>query len=256
MADYVGYLAPNKTATTSMTQAFVDAGLLHKEWIWDIPCNGFFKPCSYVTGPDWIHRRWWEPQNDNIILFSVIRNPWDRLVSGWLQSRRSEWVRDDMSLKEFCELLNTIFWEGITTEDVTRFRITNADIMKTAYRHAMNLESGIFLENPQQNPITARPTDFPLNLRGGEPAPARFIKACAVKGYKLQPNIKYLLSFENLEEELNTAFDDLNIQNVKLPRLRVDESKKDYRSYYCNETVDFATEYYAWEIELGNYSFG
>jgi len=268
MADYIGYLAPNKTGTTSMTQAFVDAGLLHEGWFWDIPCNGFFKARPYMMGTDYMARRWWEPPNDNITLFSVLRNPWDRLVSGWLQGKKSGWIGSDMPLKEFCDFLLTYFslseqhailtFSEAGSPIAKYFPTAGGENIKTAYRHAMNLESGVFLEKPHPKLITGDVNDFPLRVTGGDPPPSYLVDMFVgeEKIYRLQPNIKHLLSFENLEEDLNSVFDDLNVQNIKLPYLRVSENKKDYRSYYCEATFDFATIYYAWEIELGNYSFG
>ena len=69
--------------------------------------------------------------------------------------------------------------------------------------------------------------------------------------------IDFLIRFENIEEDIQTVSDTLNLNlNIDLlPHTHEGVREKDYKPYYNTETKDFVAQYYAEEIAYLGYTF-
>ena len=67
----------------------------------------------------------------------------------------------------------------------------------------------------------------------------------------------FLIRFENIEEDIQTVSDTLNLNlNIDLlPHTHEGVREKDYKPYYNTETKDFVAQYYAEEIAYLGYTF-
>lgn len=69
--------------------------------------------------------------------------------------------------------------------------------------------------------------------------------------------VDFLIRFENIEEDIQTVSDTLNLNlNIDLlPHTHEGVREKDYKVYYNTETKDFVAQYYAEEIAYLGYTF-
>ena len=67
----------------------------------------------------------------------------------------------------------------------------------------------------------------------------------------------FLIRFENIEEDIQTVSDTLNLNlNIDLlPHTHEGVREKDYKTYYNTETENFVAQYYAEEIAYLGYTF-
>jgi hypothetical protein len=64
------------------------------------------------------------------------------------------------------------------------------------------------------------------------------------------------IKFENLEDNLNEYLEKINVQKVKLEKIRITKKRyKDYRKYYNEETYNIIKEKHKNDIKLFNYKF-
>lgn len=72
--------------------------------------------------------------------------------------------------------------------------------------------------------------------------------------YRNDTKIDFIGRFENLESDFEFICNKFNF-SASLPHLIPSQRNKDYADYYDDETRDFVAEYFAEDIQLGNYKF-
>ena len=67
--------------------------------------------------------------------------------------------------------------------------------------------------------------------------------------------VDFIGKYENLQEDYEEACRRIGIKPPKLPHKRQAKDRKDYRSYYDDNTADLISEYFSSDIKVFGYSF-
>ena len=150
------------------------------------------------------------------ISFSVVRNPWDRIVSAYhfAKMKESHWHTARLGPPMDYELLSNKSFEECLT---------------ILYRERDRLKSESWVE---QTHWIARPTSM-----GGKVMVDR------------------VLRFENLDPEFRELCAEIGIDPKTLPKMNRSDRTRDYQQYYDDTTRKLVELLYASDIETFGYSF-
>lgn len=259
---YIGYLPTPRAGSKSITHALINAGVYSRDDINDIPNGGgFFLSVSTLTAKDKMFPRWWESAEvcQSIALFTVLRNPYDRVVSAWLHSVKQKWVPESITLPEFCDFL-TRFYTGqylcADGESMPQAALryyagwpgTDFDTQRSAFMHAASWEC--------QKHSVLDFKQYPDELK------AQLMRHCVVENYPSPPLAQFpkalrpgmiILPFENLKEEIAKLSESFGWPQLELPHLNNSQCH-DYSVYHTPETLEFVKLFYSTEIWLGGYT--
>ena len=282
--EYIGYIKSAKSAGTAIVHTLREAGILNEKYIWDVPNkNGFFMTRPQRSPEDLIHHRWWQkpPNRENVLMWGVVRNPYDRIVSAWLYSIQQKQIPPEVTLEDYCQWLYTMYTTTVCVSMVNKYpdfyRDKDADyLMSELWIHGNSWQSQAFfapaLKKLQDHCIEGKNDVWHRLVMG-----ANYPYPCPIapSDYFLMENL-YLfpcfsghgfkkvsqwdwkvLKFENLQDEMDELCKQLDWPAMNLSRrFNVTKAKnKHYRFYHSPETVKFVQIFYQYEINLGNYTF-
>ena len=264
---YIGYIPTPRAGSTSFTHALINAGVYSRDDINDIPNrNGFFMAAGPLSGSDRMFPRWWENHNtyEQIYLFTIIRNPYERIVSAWLHSLRQKWIPEFFTLIDYCQFLNK-FSTGIYhrnpgedahaaaaryydqwPSDAFDETSTETEIARNAYQHGASwyFQSHVMLDRlGYSDDLKKAIVNHVWNGSNGVAGNCFPIF--------LRPRLN-ILRFENLQECIDELTQELEWPQLKLPHLNSSRCH-DYKAYHTLETQEFVKMFYAIEIAAGGY---
>lgn len=192
---------------------------------------------TVLLGDD-IRESYTDEQWNTLTKFTIIRNPWDRLVSLY-HFRKKE--RD---------LLIRLGHKGLWHPD-------GGDKSQEGW----DFKRWLF------TPETAGVEDYGVFLAYKDlikinPANKNFFRSSIdyvnqidlITDPENNLYVDYMLRFENLDEELDKMFAELDLERPELPRNNT-SSHKHYREYYDDDTKHFVEQLFAKDIEYFNYTF-
>lgn len=247
MRRYIGYIPTGRAGSTSIRRALKRACIIDEDFIWDVPSpKGVFVTRVNRDEKDFFWRRWWETRDD-VEMFTVVRNPYDRLVSGWLHTNKQKWLPRELTLEEYCYLLHCGYthneqpiqrpWEGADPE-----------AFATAHNHGMNFETSI---HTVIDVIAAQDTPHLVEC---------WVEYALKKGPAFPPSEwpKFarrltVIRFENLEEEFLNLCDKYGWEDVELKWENKTADRKSFESYHTPTSIDFVRSYYRYELEAFGY---
>lgn len=245
---YIGYIPTGRTGSTSIRHALKNAGLIDPDFMWDVPSlKGVFITRINRSPSDFFWSRWWE-YNSSVEMFTVVRNPYDRLVSGWLHTNKQKWLPRELNLLEYCYLLQAVYTGGVNPGPLP-WAGADLEMLVTAAAHGMNFETSIHTAiaagKAQKNPALVQDwVKYALNKGPGFPVH---------EWPKINRPDMTVIRFENLEEEFLNLCDRYGWDNVKLERKNGIVDRKPFEAYHTPETIDFVRAYYKYELETFGY---
>ena len=148
--------------------------------------------------------------------FSVVRNPWDRVVSNYVYARKEE-----------------SYWHSAKNPGKSKMgKHFDYDTLKNkSFSEAVNILDELEHQGwGYQHPYIC---DNDLNIK-----------------------VDYVLRMENLDVEMKEMFDRENISvDYNMSKKNVTREDKNYREWYDKETQKKVEKYYKKDIEIFNYSF-
>ena len=181
-----------------------------------------------------------EPIFKDYYTFTIIRNPWDTMISFfWWSFYHPPTIHVD-------EYGNVVF-----TEDPGNFSLTNRP-------HIAPLEDDSIetLKRKFQSFISTY-ADFqgPYGLDKGENILEWFFKINS-EFYSID-DLDFVIRYENLQEDFNTVCEKIKISPGTLPRLKTTQRKAkiNYRHYYNSQTREMIESLFASWTKKFNYSF-
>ncbi len=101
-------------------------------------------------------KEWFKKMNS----FTIVRNPWDRVVSAYHYRKQSKRVKENISFEKFIDLnnkdgminlpnqLDYITWEDeIIVDDILRYETLNSDFNSYVKKHNIKLKSRLDVTN-------------------------------------------------------------------------------------------------------------
>ena len=160
-------------------------------------------------------------------VFSIVRNPWDRLFS---QYKFRPWLNCD------------------PFED-TAYNLEEK--FESAYNKSVrNIPEHI---NPKLDNAFNRANWFDEFVH--IPSQVEFLNGKYNDNMKKISYIDYIGRFEDLDNSWKYICEKLNIPEITLPHKNVSEGEKDYKKIYTDETKAYVAEKYSDDIKLFNYEF-
>jgi hypothetical protein len=170
--------------------------------------------CKHLTMSDYENEL--KSDIEKYFIFSVIRNPWDRILSYyfWRKWGGGRLSSEGKSFKSWIDLIVKV--------DKSQMQ-----------------ESNNYCDNESQcrNFMMAIDSQFNSLTIDGE------------------LTIDYLIRFENFQDDFNIVCDKIGITRQKLPH-KNKKKHKHYTEYYDDETKQIVAKKYAKDIEYFNYEFG
>ena len=250
MTKYIGYIPTGRAGSTSIIGALKRACIIDKDFIWDVPSSkGVFVTRVNRDGKDFFWPRWWEgTRRHDVEMFTVVRNPYDRIVSGWLHTNKQKWLPRELSLDEYCHLL----YSGFTHQDLLAqwpWEGADPDAFATAYNHGMNFDSSVHTRinwpEAQKNPRLVE-LWFEYVIKEGPAFPFH-------EWPKLARDNMTVIRFENLEEEFLNLCHKYGWGDVELKWENKTVGRKPFEAYHTPTSIDFVRSYYRYELEAFGY---
>jgi len=252
---YIGFIPTPRAASASLTHALASAGIYDPSGAPDIPSqNGFFLANSPLSGQDKLFPRWWDHRGD-VFLFTVLRNPYDRVASAYLHSLRQEWIPSFFTLPDFCDFLAR-FAQGIYNdlpggpdefyEKWSPEAFVGQEVVRMAFNHAASWECGAHTANHRR--LYSR--DVLVGL-----CAHCFFDAASPPFSFLHPVERphlHKLRFENLQADVDELVEKLGWPPVELPHLHRSRHT-DYRTLHTPVTEAFVQGFYCSELAAGKY---
>ena len=155
-------------------------------------------------------------------VFTVVRNPWDKLVSGWRYCRTLPYP----TFKCGNDIVNRNHPPELSFKET----------LKNLPRQVPDTEPNTF-SNHDYHHITRSQISILLDSNG------RYI-----------PDV--VLKVENLQQDFDNLCDIINAPHIQLEHRNRSDQHKHYTEYYDEETKQIVAEKYAKDIELFGYEFG
>ncbi len=181
-----------------------------------------------VTPPIW-HSYWEQTREiageevlENYFKFSIVRNPWERVISAWKMFEQHEKRKQDRSytLAEFLQV-------------VTDHKIG----YEAHYRNPREREQWEHSkDNIRHHTLPALHPYYGLADRSGH------IKA------------DFVGRFENLQADLVYISGELGLKQLRIPKVNKTRHLS-YQVYYDSDSVDLVRDYYRQDIEAFDYQF-
>lgn len=156
---------------------------------------------------------------NNYFKFTIVRNPWDLIVSLYGMTTRRKKMKHQITMRQYGDEIHT-FEEFIHQRIFARTK-AGTDGIPTRYSHS-------FSSMDQLNWIEDLDN-----------------KIC----------MDYLIKFENLQQGFNVVCDKLNIPRQPLPHINKTK-RKHYTEYYNDSTRDTIAKEFSRDIEYFGYKFG
>lgn len=181
-----------------------------------------------VTPPHW-HCSWSDSRQvlgkeilDSYFKFSIVRNPWDRVVSAWMMFEQHDYRKQDRSytLPEFLEV--------ITDQSIDYKTTYQTQQEKIAWQHTVT--------NIRHHTLPALHPYYGLVNKNGN------IKA------------NFTGKQENLHEDLAKVCRSLGLRSLQLKTINTTR-RGHYTDYFNETTMKIVTSYYKKDIDTFNYSF-
>lgn len=153
---------------------------------------------------------------DNYTTFSIVRNPWDRVVSSYVYARKDE-----------------SYWHSAINPEQSRMgKHFDYDTLKDkSFSEAVEMIDD--LEHQSWGSQYPYICDDEKNTK-----------------------VDYVLRMENLNSELENMFSEEGVEvKYNMKKENVTREEKDYREWYNGETKKKVKNYYKTDIELFDYSF-
>jgi len=147
--------------------------------------------------------------------FSIVRNPWDRLVSAYIYATMKE-----------------SFWHGEQRGMHPDYALLSGASFDTCCRILQHERSRLKHESW-----------YPQHLWIARQANGRF-----------ESMVDLILGYERLEQDFSLLCEQLGAGQLVIPHINASE-RVGYREYYTDETRDIVAEVYATDIALFNYRF-
>jgi len=169
--------------------------------------------------------------------FSIIRNPFDRLVSLY-HFRKKE---NDLLIR----LQHKGLWEpknGDSTQEGWDFKtwIKSPEVAGVDNHNTFINYKKILTQNPSSKEAFR--------------SLAEYINQIDLITDQNGLLLDYIIKFENLENELKNMFKSLNLDYPDIPTINI-SNHKNYREYYDNETKEFIYELFKKDINYFGYEF-
>lgn len=187
--------------------------------------------------------RWRHPDYDGFYRFAVLRNPYDRFISGWRYcvSTRRRPLRDVLRHLPARNALDHV----LGPDRSWRARYYNGLILLDLL--------GARLKYHALAAAGRRPAKWPQGLHDF------YHLTCPQWEMLLEPDgrlgVDRLVFFERLDEGMDEVFADLGRPRPDLPRLRATTRREDYRTAFDDETRAMFETAYARELDLWRYDF-
>ena len=281
--DYICYVPSPRCASTSIKSGLCHSGVLEESHFPDVPGrNGFFVANPVMSWSDTVQWRWWQhfittPEGSQIarkvdrhdlklFLWTVVRNPYDRIVSAWQVALREKWLYESCSLEDFISLvlavqsgnIYTDNFDGVDRPVVARGDelIVMADMTRAGVENAFNHAASLVT-----TPIFT--TDFNRYLREDK---AKFCQGVSgvsnmtvnnkthwitpITPVKYRYLMKfYYLKFESLQSDFNVLCDRLGWPHVELPHHNKIESGN-FMSHHTEKTIHLTNILYDFEFSF------
>ena len=187
-----------------------------------------------------IRNSYTKEQWDTLTKFTIVRNPWDRMVSLYYFRKQ----QNDLLIKRFEEGLWTV-----KSGDISQKEWSFKKWILDPKNIASYLDSfGIFLdyklrlkENIKYNTFFRINSEFvnQIDLISD-------LDGCLL--------VDYIIEFSNLKPELDNMFKSLGLPLLDLP-IKNSSKHKNYREYYDKETKEFVEILFNKDIKYFNYEF-
>lgn len=279
--DYICYVPTPRCASTSIKDCLKREGILSTSYLHDVPGpNGIFVSNPVMTWSDTVQWRWWQhflahPEDSQIsrkinshelklLLWTVLRNPYDRIVSAWQVALREKWVYDDMPLEEFIGLMITMQRGHVKTMEISgewRPVLTAGDSpvvvgdlhrtgVENAFAHSASITASPIFTTDFNTYLKEDPDRFSegvsgvsnLNINGihhgiTPTIPARY----------RHPMLFRYLKFESLQSDFNVLCDRIGWNRTELPHHN-EIKRDDFMSYHTEKTIYLTNILYDFEF--------
>jgi hypothetical protein len=273
-----------KTGSTSILAALENVGIYDSSFqAHEIQTNGFcvVRPnlngneFEILPGPHPTHTRFpkeWEGDfEQDAYLWTVVRNPWDTMVSAWLAARKQGSFAKRHSFRMFVEghaFLTDYSYRSdfnkVTSEEHTlmmRISSTWCDCDPELIQRA-KLGQLRVSKNSQIPPgvLQCKRQCIPRTLTTLSPSwiGGTWLMANGSNDFWVPRDFSRILRFENLQNDFNLVCDDFNIDRIKLPTLNSrTEQKRPYQDFYDDneDLISIVAKWFASEIKLFKYNF-
>ena len=277
--DYVCYVPMPRCASTSIKGAMQNAGVLDKYFFHDIPGkNGLIIARPALEWVDMLRNRWWqnfkvkqtevfkkaEKHDCKLFLWTVVRNPYDRIVSCWKLALKETWVPDDTTLKDFISIVACLR-NGFFILDSGGKPTLNAgpesagaefsmsvDSLSSVFVHTVSIvETPLYLTDFARYP-KERPKDYAAGISGNlinitVNGSDHGVVPLVPNKYRI-PMPFYIVRFENLQSDFDTLCEYLGWPKADLPHFNKIKSD-DFMSYHTIETIQLTNMLYEFEFD-------
>ena len=293
--DYICYVPMPRCASTSIKQGLQSAGILSKSFIHDVPQrNGLIVARPSLVWNDVCQWRWWQMfwgdrgeipnrvERDGLKLFlwTVVRNPYSRVVSAWKLALKEGWLHPsthkDATLEEFLSLMFATLQDNISVVDGYPAWFKNgrhgsllAPKLRQADANEMFLLEGVTregLESMWGHTISVADSSLALTDHQRWHKEDQQTFTCGVSGlanmyvnglvHGIVPSIPrgwrtplpfHTVKFENLHSDFGILCRFLGWPEIELPHLNKIQ-KDDFMSYHNEKTIQLTNIFYDYEF--------
>ena len=166
-------------------------------------------------------RKMEDPCWDRKFKFTVVRNPWDRMLSFYFHLRKSldetnRYYHHPMNPKRAWKLATSLPFN----EWIVKVLVDNPDAGVTSYG----------------NDLLASAHDYLFS-----------------KDEKIL--VDYVARFENLEQDMKRLFQMIGKPRLRLPKINTSKRRGDYRSYYNKKSIAIVAKAFARDVSIFNYTY-
>ena len=272
-----------KTGSTSILAALEKAGIYDPFFqAHEIQPNGFCVVRPNLDGNDFeilpgppikqirFPKEWEGTFEQSAYLWTIVRNPWDVMVSAWLHARRANAFAKRHSFRHFVKT-HAFLSDYAYRSEFNEVTLAEHRLMVTLSASWCDCINSSALDSMFHAHTKMSKSSIPTGvLYCNEQCIMRTLTVLkpswgqgtwlmtSLNEFTIPRTFSRVLRFENLQNDFNFVCDDFGIDRIKLPHLNSrTEQTRPYQDFYVDneDLISIVAKQFSSEIELFEYSF-